>query len=199
MPRRPALPALALALALAALPARAPAAGQEARLAALALAAGLHRVARARNDALALLAAARIRRAAGGADWAAMLADAARAARGDALLAALIADEAAAAARGGEPRGLPGSRAVLPPGETHVWSLPLDEVFAAGGRAEVYVEGSGTTDLDIEILGPGGPICIAAGRGDIAYCAWRPAGPEPATIRITNRGGQDNRYWIITN
>ncbi|MCC6305989.1 MAG: hypothetical protein IT545_12445 [Rhodobacteraceae bacterium] len=195
---------LAAALALAPLPATPGAgtgagAGTETTAAAdlglAALAHRLHRAGQARADALALLVAGRLRRAAGIADWEGLFVEAAVAAAGNPALAALIADALAEA-----PRGLvAGPRttwAEIGPGETHAYP---GLVFAGGALAEVYVEGDGGTALEVEVEGPDGPVCHRTGAGDIAYCAWRPALTQPVTVRVRNAGPAPNRYLLMTN
>ncbi|MCL4187196.1 MAG: hypothetical protein KJZ85_06265 [Rhodobacteraceae bacterium] len=188
---------LAAALAFAPLPAAPSAEGRPAAadLGLAALARRLHRAGQAQGDALALLAAARLRRAAGIADWEGLLAEAARAAAGDPALAQLVADALAESVRGlaAGPRT---AWAVIGPGETHAYP---DLVFAAGTLAEVYIEGDGGTALDLVVEGPEGPVCRRTGEGDIAYCAWRPAVAQPVTVRVTNAGPVANRYLLMTN
>lgn len=187
MPRLPAL----LALLLAAPPVLAGGGpGLKAELAQRLQAAG-----RAGADALALLTAARLRRAAGLPGWEAWAAEAAALAGPDSAVAALAADLLGAGDRGllSGPRT---TSATLPPGETHAYP---GLAFEPGALAEVYVEGEGTSGLDLVVEGPAGAVCRDEGAGDVAYCAWRPAGAGAVTVRITNTGPAPNRYLLMTN
>lgn len=164
-------------------------------LALAALAHRLHRAGQARGDGLILLAAARLRRVAGLADWEGLMAEAARAAAGDPRLAGLLADALVEAGRG-LAAGPKTAWAVIGPGESHAYP---GLVFAAGALAEVYIEGDGGAPLALVVEGPDGPVCRRTGEGDIAYCAWRPAAAQPVTVRVMNEGAAANRYLLMTN
>ena len=208
--------ALALAPALG-MPADAPAAPTEdaaSPLRLMELSRRLYETGRALEDPLLLLAAAELRRSvdlrpaaprgrvaeaatdAAVLTWQAIL-DAARAVAGeDPAVARLIADTEDA-----RPRGL-----VTGP----VYSIAVLEgagtarhgpyPFAAADFAEVYVEGEGTSNLDLFVRDAQGRlVCADTDLSDIAHCGWRPAEAGDFTVIVRNLGTAANRYALMTN
>jgi hypothetical protein len=171
---------------------------QEADLSARLYAEGL-----ALQDPVLLLAAARLRKAAGfppggtlPVGWQVMLDSAATVAQGDETLLALIDDTAAEATKG-VATGPVYRLDRIDPGATD--RFPLIEV-TAGQRTEVYVEPESGTDLNLVIRdGSGAVLCADTDPSPIAYCAWTQAEPDSVAIEVTNAGPDSTPYALMTN
>lgn len=72
--------------------------------------------------------------------------------------------------------------------------------FVGGKYAEVYVEGKGTSDLNLFVYDAQDRlVCSDTDISDIAYCGWRPATTDTFTVTVKNKGGSGNQYSLITN
>ena len=72
--------------------------------------------------------------------------------------------------------------------------------FRAGERAVVAVSGDGDTDLDLYIYDSNGNLIGSdTGYSDDCAVAWYPRWTGKFYIRIKNRGGVYNRYYMQTN
>ncbi|MEM6660970.1 MAG: hypothetical protein AAF666_02225 [Pseudomonadota bacterium] len=129
-------------------------------------------------------------------EWTEMLETAKAMAGGDAALLDLVDDVAAESTRGRleSPARVGGEIAT---GEKLIYR---DVTFQGGDYAEVYVEGSGTSDLNLYIRRVGGQlICSDSDASDRIYCGWVPDQTTAFDIEITNKGDAANRYTLITN
>lgn len=198
---------LAFCLALL-VPVALPGAAGATRLDRAALAQALYARGLADGDALAVLAAARLRRDAALPDtdatgralaltgWQAMLQDALRLAAGDAALLALIGDAAAERDKGVRV-GPAYVIARIAPG---LGPDRIDYSFAGGVTAEVYVEGAAGTNLDLYIRDEEGRlICTDTDPSNIAYCNWTPLHDATFSVTVENRGAAATEYVLITN
>lgn len=167
----------------------------------------------ARDDALLVLAAARLRksvaltladRTPGTAlasvhaplDWQEMADQATALAEDDAALLGLIADLEAEGAKG-KASGPFYNIAILLPGESHAYPA---ETFRGGTLAEAYVEATGHADLNIVITdAAGNTVCADRDESPIAYCAWTPAADGAYVLHVENRGPGDATYSLMTN
>ena len=128
--------------------------------------------------------------------WQDML-ESARAASGDdAVLLALIDDVETEASKG-VTNGPVYNIAEIAGSKTDIYSsVP----FAGGAYAEVYVEGKGTSDLNLHIYDHQNRlVCSDTDSSDIAYCGWKPVTTGSFSIKITNRGTSANQYSLMTN
>lgn len=162
------------------------------------------------RDPLALIVAARIRRDLGlqpmrpqrdeaargdGLDAApSLIAEARRLAPRDRRIAAL-ADDFLASNEKGRERGPLYDMGKLSAGAQETYS---EMRFAAGKRAEVYVEAAGRIALVVRDAG-GAQICADDAGGPVAYCWWAQERDAPVRIEIVNRGGAPNAYRMVTN
>jgi len=72
--------------------------------------------------------------------------------------------------------------------------------FVGGDYAEVYVEGKGSTDLNLTITDAKGRlVCSDTDKSHIAYCGWRPSATEAFSIKVENRGPAGVNYALMTN
>lgn len=191
--------------------------GQRGGVAQILLAADLFALGLAQQDALTVLAAARLAGrvdvaevardrvttggeaaapAAGGPATAAQMLAAAQALAGeDPLMLDLLAEVGAEVARdrvGGAVRSL----AALPPGATDAWTLP----FYGQSLAEVAILGNGGGNLDLRVTDEGGQVlCQDLGPADRAYCDFVPARTGYFIITVDNRGPGHNAYHLLTN
>lgn len=163
------------------------------RFATLRLSAEVARAGERTRDPVLLIAAARMRAAAGvngdprGAEW---LSRAETLGGDDPRVMGLIADARAEAMKG-RAAGPRVTLARLRAGETHSFA----ETFRAGQPAVVYVEGDGDTDLSLRV----GAACRDVGPGDIKICAWTPARSQQVTVEVGNMGRVENRVVVGIN
>ena len=111
-------------------------------------------------------------------------------------LHALIADSQASVktrgATGGAKSGYSSVRAY----DTDVYRI----TFRGGRFAEVSVLGDGDTDLDLYVYDENGnQVCSDTDYTDQTYCSWRPRWTGSFRIEIKNLGRVYNEYRIITN
>jgi hypothetical protein len=166
----------------------------------------------ARQDALTVLAAARLALAVAltdvaripegaqapedappppsGAD---MLAAARTLAGEDETLAGLV-DEAEAEAAGPAPAAASASRSALAPGATEVWQV----AFFGGAVAEVAVLGGGPLVLSVTDEN-GHAVCAPTRPLDTATCSFVPAWNGTFAITVANPGGGAAGYLLLTN
>jgi hypothetical protein len=72
--------------------------------------------------------------------------------------------------------------------------------FEGGRYAEIYVEGKGTSDLNLYVFDDQDRlVCSDTDISDIAYCGWRPVRTAGYRIKVENKGGSGNKYSLITN
>ncbi len=75
---------------------------------------------------------------------------------------------------------------------------PLE--YQGNAYAEVYVEGSTATDLNVKVFDSAGRlVCSDTDISSIAYCGWRPATTEAFSVVVLNQGGRSTSYTLITN
>ena len=75
-----------------------------------------------------------------------------------------------------------------------------DFQFDINKYAEIYVEGSGETNLDLYVYDANGKlICSDTDKSDINYCGWTPDSSGLYKITIRNRGKLPSQYFLITN
>jgi hypothetical protein len=166
----------------------------------------------ARQDALTVLAAARLALAVAltnvartpqgaqapenappppsGAD---MLAAARTLAGEDETLAGLV-DEAEAQAAGPAPAAVSASRSALAPGATEVWQV----AFFGGAVAEVAVLGGGPLVLSVTDEN-GHAVCAPTRPLETARCSFVPAWNGAFAITVANRGADAAGYLLLTN
>ncbi len=162
---------------------------------------------RAARDPLALIVAARIRRdlamAPRGASRgdepgldtpASLLAEARRMARGDRRVASL-ADDAAATGEKGRERGPLYDIGRLAAGGRETYTAIS---FAAGRRAEVYVEASRRVAVTVRD-DAGAPICADDAGGPVAYCWWTPERATTVSVEVVNPTREPNAFRLVTN
>lgn len=72
--------------------------------------------------------------------------------------------------------------------------------FKENKKAVVQVKGVGTTDLDLYIYDKNGVLITSdTSESDNCECTWIPKWTSEFTIRIKNRGGMYNLYYLQTN
>jgi len=129
-------------------------------------------------------------------DWHDMLAQAAPLAAGDAGLEGVIADVRAETGKGAS-SGPVYSIGTLRSGAVDIY--PVVE-FLGGDYAEVYVEPTGDTDLNLTVIdGMGRLICADTEVSPIAYCGWRPLDTGSFVLRVVNHGPLSTTYALMTN
>ncbi len=75
---------------------------------------------------------------------------------------------------------------------------PLE--YEGAAYAEVYVEGSSATDLNVKVFDSAGRlVCSDTDISAIAYCGWRPAEKDAFSVEVVNKGGAGTSYTLITN
>lgn len=131
----------------------------------------------------------------GPADAATMLATARALAGEDATLIGLIDDAEAEGSRGriGGP-----SRTLsrLPAGRYDTWTIP----FYGGSYAEIAIIGDGDSDLDAIVADENGnTICIDTSYSDKLRCSFTPRWDGYFTVLVTNVGRVRNSYYLLTN
>ena len=160
---------------------------------------------RAARDPLALIVAARIRRDLGLSPRGAAMADPA----GLDGPASLIAEARRLAGR--DRRALALAEDVLATGEKGRARGPLYEIgklgagarethgemrFAAGRRAEIYVEA--TRAVTLAVRAEGRTLC-APQSGAVAYCWWTPQAETSVAVEIVNPTREPLAYRLVTN
>lgn len=72
--------------------------------------------------------------------------------------------------------------------------------YEGGKPAVVYVDGDGTTDLDVFVYDAGGRVVCADTRAiDVGLCEWVVPRRAKYTVRIVNHGGTANNFALLTN
>ena len=72
--------------------------------------------------------------------------------------------------------------------------------FKGGEYAEVYVEGRGTSDLNLYVYDAQNRlVCSDTDISDIAYCGWRPAKTAAFSVKVENKGKSGAPYSMMTN
>lgn len=181
----------------------------------LRLSADLFDTARIARDPLMALTAAKIRKSVavdavalapeGGAasvdvswtGWADMLDTAVDLAAGDEILLSIAEDIRLEKPRGKADNIPARTGGEVRPGEKNVYR---NVAFSGGAYAEVYVEGSGTADIDLFVhTSDGRLVCSDSDASNRSYCGWLPKETSDFSITIQNKGTAANRYWLITN
>ena len=129
------------------------------------------------------------------ADVATMLATARTLAGEDATILGLIEDAEAEGSRGriGGP-----SRTLsrLPAGRFDRWTIP----FYGGRYAEIAIIGDGDADLDAIVADENGnTICIDTSYSDKLRCSFTPRWDGYFTVIVSNVGRVRNSYYLLTN
>ena len=73
------------------------------------------------------------------------------------------------------------------------------EVFEPGRTAVVYIEGDGDTALGLVVRSGERIACEGRGRGDIKMCVWTAAAGDHYEVVVRNDGIVDNQYALATN
>ncbi|WP_099825182.1 hypothetical protein [Oceaniglobus indicus] len=169
------------------------------------------------QDALLMIAAAKLRKQArvprierrperdgdlpsgdlpGPREWQDMLAAALALDPDDAVMVGLARDVRAASVRG-VASGRVESRAQIRAGGRDTYQ-PL--VFSGGAWADVYVEGAGRADLDLFVRdGAGRMVCSDTDASAIAYCGWRVDTSDSFAVEVLNAGRVATTYRLMTN
>lgn len=114
---------------------------------------------------------------------------------GNATLQALIADAKSTKSRGATRGPTVHSDTVLA-GNTDSYTL----TFRGGEQAAVLVSGDGDTDLDLYITDENGnTICTDTDASDTMLCRWTPAWTGPFGIHVRNLGRVYNNYKLAVN
>ncbi len=125
----------------------------------------------------------------------ALLARAEGMAAGNATLQALIADAKSTKSRGATRGPTVHSDTVLA-GNTDSYTIS----FRGGEEAAVLVSGDGDTDLDLYVTDENGnTICTDTDASDTMLCRWTPAWTGPFGIHIRNLGRVYNNYKLAVN
>ena len=104
--------------------------------------------------------------------WTDMLEMAAQFASGDEAMLDLIEDVSAETTKGVAGGPVYNIIGIKGRGEDRYASVP----FKGGEYAEVYIEGKGTSDLNLFVFDDKNRlVCSDTDKSDIAYCGWRPA------------------------
>jgi hypothetical protein len=128
--------------------------------------------------------------------WQAMLDRAAEDAAGDDVLSGLIEDVRAEGTKGVVDGPVYSIVAIGAGRQDEYDALP----FEGGRYAEIYVEGKGTSDLNLYVFDDQDRlVCSDTDISDIAYCGWRPSRTAGYRIMVENKGGAGNKYSLITN
>jgi len=164
----------------------------------------------AANDALLIIAAARLRKGVTPArtdksaatqdtphlGWQDMLGTAATLAAGNETLEGLIDDLKIETTKGIVNGPVYSISDVRSGGENVYDALP----FEGAAYAEVYLEGQTNSDLNLFIHDDKGRlVCSDTDISDIAYCGWRPAQTGTFTVTVKNKGPSASRYSMMTN
>jgi hypothetical protein len=148
----------------------------------------------AADDALQVLAAARLRRAAGLADWADM-AEAGRALASAGAVAALLDDLISEGARGVTAGAVQLFSSV---GAAASVTLPSYR-FSAGAYAEVYVEAEAGTTITVTVRDGAANVVCRRGGSPYAYCGWTPATAGDFSVEIANPTPDPVNFLLMTN
>ncbi len=129
-------------------------------------------------------------------DWTEMIAAARAFAADDPALLAMIEDVAAETSKGVTTGQIYSVSEIDDGGENVYDALPFD----AGQYAEVYVESSDGSDLNLYIYDADGRlVCSDTDVSSISYCGWRPSAAGEFTIKVENKGQGDAGYSLMTN
>ena len=129
------------------------------------------------------------------ADAAAMLDTAMDLAAGDPALTGLIEDARAEGSRG-RVGGASRTLSRLMPGRTDIFRTQ----FRGGQLAEIAIVGDGDADLDMVVTDENGnTICVDRSYSDKIYCSFTPAWTGTFVIGVRNQGRIRNSYYILTN
>jgi hypothetical protein len=72
--------------------------------------------------------------------------------------------------------------------------------FRVGEPATVLISGDGGTNLDLYVFdGRGARVCAAEKLDDVEVCRWQPAANGDFTVQIVNRGRAENAYVMRSN
>ena len=72
--------------------------------------------------------------------------------------------------------------------------------FRGGEYAEIYVEGTSGSDLNLLVRDAQGRlVCSDTDISDIAYCGWRPPADEAFTVTVVSEGARGGEYSMMTN
>lgn len=180
------------------------------------LAQDLYQAGLAQKDALSVLAAARLlatvelqkgeelQKTGGGAvadstpppaDPEAMLASASALAGEDDLILSQL-ERASVEARHSTPVTVIFRLSDLAAGQSEVWQVP----FFGNTPSELAIAGNGLSNLDVTVAdATGAPLCLDLSAQDRMRCGF--VGQENGFVQVTvtNRGDQDNRYYLLTN
>jgi hypothetical protein len=75
---------------------------------------------------------------------------------------------------------------------------PLE--FTVGAYADVYVEGSGVSDLNLIVRDAQGRlVCSDTDISAIAYCGWQPDQTQTYAVEVVNKGRSPSAYKLMTN
>jgi len=128
-------------------------------------------------------------------DVARMLADARELAGEDELILSLIDDVEAEGGRG-RIGGASREAAVVAAGASDVWKVP----FYGEVPAEIGVSGTGTVPLSIVVEDENGNrIWCPAGTRTSFYCDFTPRWNGFFNVTVSNAGGADGAYMLLTN
>lgn len=155
------------------------------------------------QDPVAILAAARLRKAAGLAPdsalpmgWQPMLDQAAALAGDDPALIGLIEDTAAETMKGVATGPVTRLDSLEPGATDRFEGLQI----TGNQRTEVYVEPQTAADLNLTIRdATGAVLCADLDPDPIAYCAWTQAEAGSVTVEIANAGPDATPYALMTN
>jgi hypothetical protein len=124
-----------------------------------------------------------------------VLAEARDLAKGDKIVSLLVEETAAAApvTSEGQPRI---HQDTVQPGGSDVYSV----VFTGGQLAEAGIAGDGDSDLDLLVYDDNDHlVCRSAGTSDREYCRWWPRWSGAFRIEVQNLGTVANLYRLATN
>lgn len=129
------------------------------------------------------------------ADAAMMLDKAMELAAGDPSLTGLIEDAKAEGSRG-RVGGASRTLSRLMPGRTDIFRTK----FHGGQLAEIAIVGDGDANLDMVVTDENGnTICLDRSYSDKIYCSFTPAWTGTFVIGVRNQGRIRNSYYILTN
>ena len=129
-------------------------------------------------------------------DAAQMLATARDFAAGDEAMLALIEDVAAEGTKGVVNGPVYNIATLKAKGTDTYGRVP----FEAGKYAEIYVEATGSQDLNLHVYDDQNRlVCSDTDASAIAYCGWRPRATADFTIKVSNATGASARYSLMTN
>lgn len=171
---------------------------------ALELSSRLYQEGMARQDALLVAAAARLRtthlwiepdgQVPGWVSGSAMLRTAEKMAASDPGLRAIIAEAGEEAPRGGLNGPQVASVLIAGRGEAR-----LTHAFKGGRPAYVYAEGALTSQLSIAVLNGRTPVCETRVEVGRALCRWMAARDGPVTTVVRNGSAEAATFLVVTN